>query len=143
MRHYYFAYGMNTHLGQMAQRCPTAEVVGVAELVDYELEFAYHCNVKPAPGQRVPGLLWTITDQDLESLDWAEGYPAYYDRVQVPVLIDGIALNAVVYFMPGKTQPCPPGRGYLDLVRTGYKQNQINQTQLDQALNTSYELYTI
>ena len=134
---------MNTHLGQMAQRCPTAEVVGVAELQDYALEFAYHCNVVPAPGSSVPGLLWTITDQDLVNLDWAEGYPTYYDRVQVPVLIDELALNAVVYFMPGKTQPCPPGRGYLDLVRTGYAQNKINQTQLDQALNKSYELYTV
>jgi hypothetical protein len=76
-------------------------------------------------------------------LDWTEGYPNYYDRVRVPVLIDEFALNAVVYFMPGKTQPCPPGRGYLDLVRTGYAQNKINQTQLDLALNKSYELYTI
>jgi hypothetical protein len=117
--------------------------VGVAELVDYELEFAYHCNIKPALGSSVPGLLWTITDQDLEALDWTEGYPAYYDRVQVPVLIDELPLNAVVYFMPGKTQPCPPGRGYLDLVRTGYAQNKINQTQLDLALNKSYELYTV
>jgi gamma-glutamylcyclotransferase (GGCT)/AIG2-like uncharacterized protein YtfP len=143
MRHYYFAYGMNTHLGQMAQRCPTAEVVGVAELQDYALEFSYHCNVVPAPGSSVPGLLWTITDQDLEALDWTEGYPNYYDRVRVPVVIDELALNAVVYFMPGKTQHCPPGRGYLDLVRTGYAQNKINQTQLEQALNKSYELYTI
>jgi gamma-glutamylcyclotransferase (GGCT)/AIG2-like uncharacterized protein YtfP len=134
---------MNTHLGQMAQRCPTAEVVGVAELQDYELEFAYHCNVVPAPGSSVPGLLWTITDQDLEALDWTEGYPNYYDRVRVPVVIDELALNAVVYFMPGKTQHCPPGRGYLDLVRTGYAQNKINQTQLEQALNKSYELYTV
>jgi len=143
MRHYYFAYGMNTHLGQMAQRCPTAEVVGVAELQNYALEFSCHCNVVPAPGSSVPGLLWTITDQDLEALDWTEGYPTYYDRVRVPVVIDELPLNAVVYFMPGKTQPCPPGRGYLDLVRTGYAQNKINQTQLEQALNTSYELYTV
>jgi gamma-glutamylcyclotransferase (GGCT)/AIG2-like uncharacterized protein YtfP len=143
MRHYYFAYGMNTHLGQMAQRCPTAEVVGVAELQDYALEFAYHCNVVPAPGQRVPGLLWTITDQDLAALDWTEGYPTYYDRVRVPVVIDELPLNAVVYFMPGKPQPCPPGRGYLDLVRMGYAQNKINSAALDTALNKSYELYTV
>ena len=143
MRHYYFAYGMNTHLGQMAQRCPDAEVVGVAELRDYELEFAYHCNVKPASGATVPGLLWTITDQDLANLDWTEGYPTYYDRARVPVMIDGVMLMAVVYFMPGDTQPCPPGRGYLDIVRQGYAQNQINSVALDKAVNKSYELYTV
>jgi gamma-glutamylcyclotransferase (GGCT)/AIG2-like uncharacterized protein YtfP len=143
MRHYYFAYGMNTHLGQMALRCPEAEVVGVAKLQDYELEFAYHCNVKPVEGASVPGLLWTITDQDLAALDWAEGYPNYYDRAQVPIFIDGVGLYAVVYFMPGMTQPCPPSRSYLDLVQTGYLQNKINQTQLTLALNKSYEMYTI
>jgi gamma-glutamylcyclotransferase (GGCT)/AIG2-like uncharacterized protein YtfP len=143
MRHYYFAYGMNTHLGQMAQRCPDAEVVGVAELQDYELEFAYHCNVKPVSGAAVPGLLWTITDQDLANLDWAEGYPTYYDRARVPVMIDGVELMAVVYFMPGENKPCPPGRGYLDIVRQGYAQNQINPAELDKAVNTSYELYTV
>jgi gamma-glutamylcyclotransferase (GGCT)/AIG2-like uncharacterized protein YtfP len=143
MRHWYFAYGMNTHLDQMARRCPGAEVVGLAELQNHALEFAYHCNVTPVPGSSVPGLLWTITDQDLKALDWAEGYPTYYDRVQVPVTVNGIVLNAVVYVMTGKTQPCPPGQGYLDLVRMGYAQNKINQTQLDLALNKSYELYTV
>ena len=143
MRQYYFAYGMNTHLGQMAQRCPDAEVVGVAELRDYELEFSYHCNVKPTTGSSVPGLLWTITEQDLANLDWTEGYPTYYDRARVPVMIDGVELMAVVYFMPGKAPPCPPSRGYLDIVRQGYTQNQINPTALDKAVNMSYELYTV
>ncbi len=143
MRQYYFAYGMNTHLGQMSQRCPDAEVVGVAELQDYELEFAYHCNVKPVSGARVPGLLWTISEQDLENLDWTEGYPTYYDRARVPVEIDGVVLMATVYFMPGENKPCPPGRGYLDIVRQGYAQNQINPAELDKAVNKSYELYTI
>ena len=41
-----------------------------------------------------------------------------------------------LYFAYGmNTQPCPPGPGYT--------QNKINQTQLDQALNKSYELYTV
>lgn len=134
---------MNTHLGQMARRCPGAQVVGVAELQDHELEFAYHCNVNPVSGSSVPGLLWTITDQDLEELDWAEGYPTYYDRAHAPVMINSGVLSAVVYFMPGATQPCPPSRGYLDIVRQGYAQNQINPVALDKALNTSYELYTV
>jgi len=118
-------------------------VVGVAELQDYALEFAYHCNVKPTPSATVPGLLWTITDQDLENLDWTEGYPTYYDRARVPVMIDEVKLMAIVYFMPGNNKPCPPSRGYLDMVRQGYAQNQINPVALDNAVNMSYELYTV
>jgi hypothetical protein len=58
-------------------------------------------------------------------------------------MIDGVELMAVVYFMPGATQPCPPSRGYLDIVRQGYAQNQINPTALDKAVNMSYELYIV
>lgn len=138
-----FAYGMNTHLGQMAQRCPDAEVVGVAELQDHKLEFAYYCNVKPMAFAAVPGLLWTITDSDLEALDWAEGYPTYYDRAQRCVVINGRELMAMVYFMPGVTQPQPPSPGYLNTVRQGYAHSQINCVELDKAVNNSYESYTV
>ena len=36
---YYIAYGSNLNLPQMAFRCPTAKVVGVSEIKDYELLF--------------------------------------------------------------------------------------------------------
>lgn len=137
-----FAYGMNTNLDAMFQRCPDAEAVGVAELQEHELEFVYHCNVKPAAGRSVPGLLWTITDQDLKALDWAEGYPTYYDRAKRRVVIDGHELMAVVYFMTGTTSPRPPSSEYLHIVQQGYAQNQINPAELHKALNTSYELQT-
>ena len=36
---YYIAYGSNLNIGQMARRCPEAEMIGTGRLEQYELEF--------------------------------------------------------------------------------------------------------
>jgi len=142
MKYLYFAYGMNTNLDSMTQRCPEAEGLGPAELVDYELEFAHHCNVKYKAGTRVPGLLWSITERDLDSLDITEGYPYYYTRLGAVVEHAGETKLAIVYTMTGATEPASPTEHYWNLVQTGYQENQISQRELIRALNNSYELST-
>jgi gamma-glutamylcyclotransferase (GGCT)/AIG2-like uncharacterized protein YtfP len=142
MKYLYFAYGMNTNLDSMAQRCPEAECLGPAELVDYQLEFAHHCNVKFDLGSRVPGLLWAITERDLDSLDITEGYPYYYTRLGAVVEHAGETKLAIVYTMTGATEPAPPTDHYWNLVQSGYQQNSISQRELVRALNNSYETST-
>ena len=39
MNKYYLAYGSNLNLEQMSRRCPTARVVGKAQLENYRLAF--------------------------------------------------------------------------------------------------------
>ena len=140
MKYLYFAYGMNTNLESMKTRCPDAECLGPAELSDYGLEFAHHCNVKPALGGRVPGLLWQISERDLDSLDITEGYPYYYTRLGAVVEHAGESKLAIVYTMTGETVPAPPTEYYWNLVQTGYQQNAISQRELDRALNNCYEI---
>jgi gamma-glutamylcyclotransferase (GGCT)/AIG2-like uncharacterized protein YtfP len=142
MKYLYFAYGMNTNLDSMRARCPESECLGPAELLDYELEFAHHCNVKYKTGLRVPGLLWQITERDLNSLDITEGYPYYYTREGAAVEHAGESKLAIVYTMTGATEPAPPTEYYWNLVQAGYQDNQISQHELVRALNNSYELST-
>ena len=40
----YFAYGMNTNLGEMARRCPGAVSLGHARLIDHVFRFAFHAK---------------------------------------------------------------------------------------------------
>ena len=139
---YYFAYGMNTNLTSMSSRCPQSQVLGIADLSDFELEFSYHCNVKHHKGARVPGLLWKITESDLDSLDITEGYPDYYVREECDVIHNGSTVKAIVYIMTGSPELTPPSQHYWHLVHTGYKENKIDTDQLYHALNKSYELST-
>jgi hypothetical protein len=143
MKYLYFGYGMNVNSDSMRDRCPTADNLGPALLLDHELEFAHHCNVKFQAGSTVPGLLWSITDWDLASLDLTEGYPYYYTRLGASVLHRGETKLAIVYTMVGDTEIAPPTEYYRDLVTSGYQQNRISQRELRRALNNSYELSSV
>ena len=73
----YIAYGSNLNLPQMANRCPTAEVVGASQLKDYELLFrgsrrSAVATVEPKEGSTVPVLLWKIQERDEAFLDRCE-----------------------------------------------------------------------
>ncbi len=80
---YYFAYGSNMNLDQMAYRCPAASVVEKVKLEGYRLTFCGRgkgCGVAtilPEEGSRVEGVLWKITPACEKSLDFRRQYPGY------------------------------------------------------------------
>lgn len=88
---YYFAYGSNMNLDQMAYRCPAASVVEKVKLEGYRLTFCGRgkgCGVAtilPEEGSRVEGVLWKITPECEKSLDFYEGYPHLYGKETVLV----------------------------------------------------------
>jgi hypothetical protein len=70
MKHYYFAYGMNTNLDSMAQRCPGALCLGSGYLEGYKFAFRLHADVElGSPDDRVDGVVWQLSDDDMDSLD--------------------------------------------------------------------------
>ena len=65
-RKYYLAYGSNLNEEQMAWRCPTASVVGVADLNDWRLLFrgsktGSYLTIEPCEGHTIPVAIWSIT----------------------------------------------------------------------------------
>ena len=69
----YIAYGSNLDRGQMARRCPTAEVVCSGMLYGHELlfrgsQFGAVATVEPKPGACVPVLVWKIKPSDERAL---------------------------------------------------------------------------
>jgi len=131
----YFAYGMNTNLAEMALRCPTAVSLGTAWIDDYEFVFRTHADIQKSPGSICYGVLWDISKQDLKSLDALEGYPYYYTRFRVRVNLGDHFVYALTYQMNDQTYIQEPGSGYLEMVRTGYKQNGVPTNQIDHAIN--------
>jgi gamma-glutamylcyclotransferase (GGCT)/AIG2-like uncharacterized protein YtfP len=131
----YFAYGMNTNLGQMAVRCPKAQTLGHAVLPNYEFRFACHADILENDEYQVDGVLWDITDDCLKSLDALEGYPFYYDRKEVTVIHNNKSIKAITYFMlPGNIDSMP-SQGYLDMLYEGYKENAVPVAQIKEAVN--------
>jgi len=121
---------MNTNQEEMAYRCPGAHSLGHARLIDHAFRFAVHADVVPCSGSYVDGVLWSITDRDLDSLDILEGYPTYYGRDSLRVSIESRIVQAVCYSMqPGRVDS-PPSAGYMNMVLEGYEQHFVPTEQL-------------
>ncbi len=132
----YFAYGMNTNRTGMAQRCPGALSLGPARLLNHSFRFAVHADVVPCEDSFVDGVLWSIDQHHLNSLDRLEGYPWYYARSELAVNHQGRTVMAHCYFMqPGATD-AQPNQQYLDTVIEGYRQHGVPTDQLYNFLYT-------
>ena len=83
---YYFAYGSNMNLDQMAYRCPAASVVEKVKLEGYRLTFCGRgkgCGVAtilPEEGSRVEGVLWKITPGVKKAWTFMKGIPTCMGR---------------------------------------------------------------
>lgn len=127
-RHVYFAYGSNLCVQQMARRCPGAVDPRPATLPDHDWLINQRgvATVEPFEGARVHGVLWRVTDADLDALDSAEGVPVRYRRDRLTVeLADGHA-QAWVY-IDHRVEPGPPRPGYLERIIDGARHHDLPQ----------------
>ena len=127
---YYFAYGSNLNKKQMRERCPESKPVFIATLHNYKLTFVGWsrqwrggtASIKPFRGERVPGAIYELSDQDLRRLDKYEGYPNAYDRLSVKANNeDGESVEAITYIKAGQADETQPSQEYLSVIRQGYR----------------------
>ena len=127
---YYFAYGSNLNHRQMSKRCPDSKPRYRANLPDYKLIFTGWsdnrqgavASIKPSVGEEVVGAIYEISENDLNSLNRREGYPTYYDRINVIVLKeDGEKLEAKTYIKRDQSEEKQPSPEYLSIIQQGYK----------------------
>jgi len=84
---YYFAYGSNMNLDQMAYRCPAASVVENVRLDGYRLTFCGRgkgsgvATILPEEGSQVEGVLWKITPEcEKNAWTFMKGIPTCMGR---------------------------------------------------------------
>ncbi|KAI1196064.1 hypothetical protein F5X97DRAFT_224437 [Nemania serpens] len=72
---YYFAYGSNLHVTQMANRCPASIFKGKGVLSGYRWQINERgvANVVKSSGDSVEGLIYLVNRKDEKSLDRSEG----------------------------------------------------------------------
>jgi|SRR6185369_11024260 len=153
----YYAYGSNLDPEQMRALCPGHSVVGLAVLHDHRLGFPLYSNqweggvagLIHAHGEKTWGVVYELTDADLESLDHQEGWKGpgnqhnLYEREVVTVELvrpdDGSAprrLRAATYY-PRVSNPSPPSRRYLDTMMRGARHHRLPEEYVERLGTTA------
>ena len=121
---HYFAYGSNLNISQMRTRCPSAEIVCNAKLMNYQINFPRtHRNwpggvasVTEKKQKYVEGVIYKITHEDLLKLDDIENVDGgeYYRVKKMLITSNGTDIESWVYlahFMEGA--PFHPSEKYI------------------------------
>lgn len=130
-KRYYIAYGSNLSIPQMSRRCPSAQIVGTAEIKDYELLFkgsqtGAYLTIEPKVGAKVPVAVWSVTAEDEAALDRYEGFPTFYYKKEMQLPIKGIKSgktrirDCFVYIMHDERSIGIPSYAYVSICLEGY-----------------------
>ena len=130
----YFAFGSNLSEDQMRQRCPSAVLLGRASWGGSV------ASIVASPGERVPGLLYRVSPDDLLRLDRFEGAPFVYARHQRRVLDGGRAeRRAHVYELAVGARCGEPSLDYVLTILRAYRRHGLALDALSSALAFSRE----
>ena len=127
MKKLYIAYGSNMDTEQMAYRCPEAKPLGVCLLRDWRLMFkgsltGAYATIEKEKGFRVPALLWEISMNDEKRLDRYEGFPNFYYKANVAVLLPNkTTTEGMAYIMHEERKLGAPSPEYWNLLAEAYE----------------------
>jgi len=130
----YFAYSNNLSRKIMAEKCPGNKPRFTVVLPNYKLIFAGYsrlhqggtASIVPYKGQKVAGAVYEISDLEFKKLDNYEEYPLNYDHLKVTVWTDaGDPVEAITYIRKIQSPEAKPSPAYLNAIRQGYKDWQI------------------
>ncbi len=128
---YYIAYGCNVNREHMHMLCPTASLVGIGTLEDYELVFrGFGINVKmsldPCKGKSVPVVIWQIDIDDEMTLDIHAEIPDKSERTNVTLAFREYeggterSEECYLYRMHSHLPMGRPQRAYVAICERGY-----------------------
>lgn len=135
----YIAYGSNINLEQMAYRCPHSKVVGTSEIKNFELEFRGVATIVSKENASVPVLIWELDERDLPTLNRYEGYPRLYRQEKMNFELDGQSYEGMAYLM-NHGEISPPSQQYYNTILQGYKENGLDESYLQKALENSLQM---
>ena len=130
----YFAYGSNLHHFQMKRRCKDSNFIKKINLRNFRLTFRSKyraADIEIKKNSIVPGALYEISKSDEKKLDVYEDYPVLYKKYYF--LYYG--KKVMTYTMVKKTSFKFPTEKYLNVVKRGYKDCNLNRKYLSEALN--------
>lgn len=139
----YFAYGSNMLTARLLSRCLGAKTIGPVFLTGYTLCFdkrsrdgSGKCTIGHTgrPSDIVHGVLFTVPQSQVPSLDRAEGEGTEYDRVPIQVTTENDkTVPAETYIAKEELvdRHAIPYDWYLDLVVTGAEHHGLPKAYVD------------
>ena len=131
----YFAYGSNLNHFQMKRRCKDSVFLKKINLKDFRLTFRSKyraADIEPKKNSIVPGGLFEISKSDEKKLDIYEDYPTLYKKFYFKYY----GKKVMTYTMVKKTIFMFPTDKYLNIVKKGYKDCNLDNKFLTQALKS-------
>ena len=129
----YFAYGSNLHHFQMKRRCKDSIFLKKINLKDFRLTFRSKyraADIEPSKNSFVPGGLFKISKSDEKKLDVYEDFPILYKKFY----FYHYGKKVMTYTMVKKTPFRFPTERYLNIVKRGYLDCELDQKFLKKAL---------
>jgi gamma-glutamylcyclotransferase (GGCT)/AIG2-like uncharacterized protein YtfP len=129
----YFAYGSNLHHFQMKRRCKNSKFIKKINLKNFRLTFRSKyraADIEPKKNCIVPGGLFEISKSDEKKLDIYEDYPILYKKIYFYYY----GKKVMTYTMTKKSSFMYPTKRYLNIVKRGYKDCDLNNKYLKKAL---------
>jgi gamma-glutamylcyclotransferase (GGCT)/AIG2-like uncharacterized protein YtfP len=129
----YFAYGSNLHHFQMKRRCKDSIFIKKINLKDFKLTFRSKyraADIEFKKNSIVPGGLFEISKSDEKKLDVYEDFPVLYKKYYFRYY----GKKIMTYIMTNKTEFTFPTERYLNIVKSGYKDCNLDKKYLKKAL---------
>ena len=130
----YFAYGSNLNHFRMKRRCKDSIFLKKINLKGFKLTFRSKyraADIEPKKNSIVPGALFEISKIDEKKLDVYEDFPILYKKYYFIYY----GKKVMTYIMIKKTEFTFPTERYLDIVKRGYKDCDLDKKYLNRALN--------
>ena len=127
----YFAYGSNLHHLQMKKRCKDSIFLKKINLKDFGLTFRnMYADIEFKKNLIVTGALYEISKRDEKKLDMYEDYPIIYKKYYFSYY----GKKVMTYTMTKKTVFTYPSERYLNIIKKGYKDCNLDKRYLTNAL---------
>ena len=129
----YFAYGSNLNHLQMQKRCKDSIFLKKINLKNFKLTFRSKyraADIESKKNSTVPGGLFKISKSDEKKLDVYEDYPILYKKYYFTYY----RKKVMTYTMTKKTLFAYPTERYLNVVKRGYKDCNLDNHILKKAL---------
>ncbi len=133
----YFAYGSNMMTARLQARCPSARPAGIAFADNHRLTFwkrgrdgSGKGHLAASPGLAQPGVLFTLSPDDLIALDGFEGAGRGYRRADdfiVRLRDTGKITQAATYIATDLDETLQPYDWYLALILAGAREHAFDE----------------